>query len=134
MEQRNTIVKCNATNCLFNYKGICDNYVISLDAYGQCNDYCETGREAEEPLIEEKIEEENTPYVDIPKNCDHCQHRVYGLSHPYCELHNVFIYDNNSPCSFFKPILRGQRTNIAGIIDDEAPKEIIEKFKKGIKE
>ena len=41
MDQKNTIVKCNATTCLYNHKGICDQYVIDLDMYGQCNDYCE---------------------------------------------------------------------------------------------
>lgn len=41
MDQKNTIVKCNATTCLYNHKGICDQYVIDLDMYGQCKDYCE---------------------------------------------------------------------------------------------
>ena len=41
MDQKNTIVKCNATTCLYNYKGICDQYVIDLDMYGQCKDYVE---------------------------------------------------------------------------------------------
>lgn len=41
MDQKNTIVQCNATTCLYNHKGICDQYVIDLDMYGQCKDCCE---------------------------------------------------------------------------------------------
>lgn len=50
MEQKNTIIKCKATDCLFNYKGICDNYVISINSNGKCENYVETATE-EEPVI-----------------------------------------------------------------------------------
>lgn len=42
MDQKNTIVKCNLTNCLYNYKGICDNYVIRINSNGKCENYVET--------------------------------------------------------------------------------------------
>lgn len=43
MEQKNTIVKCKAhPNCLFNYNGICDNYVINIGADEKCESYVET--------------------------------------------------------------------------------------------
>ena len=48
MEQKNTIVKCNSTTCFYNYKGICNQSVIDLDMYGQCNDYVECEK-TEEP-------------------------------------------------------------------------------------
>ena len=44
MDQKNTIVKCKAhPNCLFNYDGVCDNYVINIGADGKCECYVETG-------------------------------------------------------------------------------------------
>lgn len=43
MDQKNTIVKCKAhPNCLFNYNGVCDNYVINISADGKCECYVET--------------------------------------------------------------------------------------------
>ena len=46
MDQKNTIVKCKAhPNCLFNYNGICDNYVINIGADGKCDCYVETENE-----------------------------------------------------------------------------------------
>lgn len=43
MDQKNTIVKCKAhPDCLFNHNGICDNYVINIDADGKCQEYIET--------------------------------------------------------------------------------------------
>ena len=48
MDQKNTIVKCKAhPNCLFNYNGICDNYVINIGADGKCESYIETASEEE---------------------------------------------------------------------------------------
>lgn len=50
MDQKNTIVKCFANpNCLFNYNGTCDNYVINIGANGKCDCYVET-----EPIREQK--------------------------------------------------------------------------------
>jgi hypothetical protein len=46
MDQKNTIVKCNRSpRCLFEYNGVCDNYVINIDADGQCMRYVETASE-----------------------------------------------------------------------------------------
>lgn len=43
MDQKNTIVKCKAhPDCLFNYHGVCDNYVINIGADGRCEGYIET--------------------------------------------------------------------------------------------
>lgn len=48
MEQKNTIVKCNAhPSCLFNHNGVCDNYVINIGADGSCQEYIETASEEE---------------------------------------------------------------------------------------
>lgn len=45
MEQKNTIVKCKAyPDCLFNHKGVCDNYVINIGTDGKCESYVETAR------------------------------------------------------------------------------------------
>ena len=45
MDQKNTIVKCKAhPDCLFNYNGVCDNYVINIGADGRCDCYVETER------------------------------------------------------------------------------------------
>ena len=44
MDQKNTIVKCKAhPNCLFNYNGVCDNYVINIGADGKCECYVPNG-------------------------------------------------------------------------------------------
>ena len=46
MEQKNTIVKCHVhPNCLFNYNGVCDNYVITIGEDGKCQCYVETAIE-----------------------------------------------------------------------------------------
>ena len=50
MDQKNTIVKCARHNCLFNHKGVCDNYVINIRADGSCQEYVET--ESNEEFIE----------------------------------------------------------------------------------
>ena len=43
MDQKNTIVKCKAhPDCLLNHNGICDSYVINIDADGKCETYIET--------------------------------------------------------------------------------------------
>ena len=48
MEQKNTIVKCNAhPSCLFNHNGVCDNYVINIGADGGCQEYIETASQEE---------------------------------------------------------------------------------------
>jgi hypothetical protein len=48
MSQKNTIVKCNRSpRCLFEYNGVCDNYVINIGADGKCESYIETATEEE---------------------------------------------------------------------------------------
>lgn len=54
MDQKNTIVKCKAyPNCLFNYNGVCDNYVINIDADGKCE--CYVGTELVESMIQDPV-------------------------------------------------------------------------------
>lgn len=48
MEQKNTIVKCARRNCLWNYHGTCDRYVIPISADGQCGTFVETAPNQEE--------------------------------------------------------------------------------------
>lgn len=57
MEQKNTIVKCKAhPNCLFNYNGICNNYVINIGADGKCEGYIETENKYDSPSAQEILE------------------------------------------------------------------------------
>lgn len=42
MDQKNTIVKCHQTTCLYNYHGTCDQYMIIVDDRGYCESYIET--------------------------------------------------------------------------------------------
>ena len=69
MDQKNTIVKCNATTCLYNHKGICDQYVIDLDMYGQCKDYCECEKtEAPAQLKSDLKYDEAKELIATPEN------------------------------------------------------------------
>ena len=66
MDQKNTIVKCNATTCLYNHKGICDQYVIDLDMYGQCKDYCECEKTEAPAQLKSDLEyDENDELVSV---------------------------------------------------------------------
>ena len=57
MDQKNTIVKCKAhPNCLFNYNGVCDNYVINIGVDGKCECYVETENEYALPSTQEILE------------------------------------------------------------------------------
>ena len=42
MDQKNTIVNCARYKCLFNKRGTCEQYVITLGVDGKCTSYCET--------------------------------------------------------------------------------------------
>lgn len=54
MDQKNTIVKCKAhPDCLFNHNGVCDNYVININADGKCECYVET--ELVENVIQDPV-------------------------------------------------------------------------------
>ena len=54
MDQKNTIVKCKAhPDCLFNYNGVCDNYVINIGANRECESYVET--ELIESVIQDPV-------------------------------------------------------------------------------
>ena len=77
MDQKNTIVKCEAhPNCLFNYNGVCDNYIINIGADGKCDCYVETelvestiqnpvkiGLALKEVLSNEKIQTYRRTYI-----------------------------------------------------------------------
>ena len=58
MEQKNTIVKCLRYNCLWNHRGTCDQYVIPIDANGQCGAFVETAPIHEEIDLEALAEAE----------------------------------------------------------------------------
>lgn len=58
MEQKNTIVKCARRNCLWNYHGTCDRYVIPISADGQCGAFVETAPIHEEIDLEALAEAE----------------------------------------------------------------------------
>ena len=114
MDQKNTIVKCKAhPNCLFNYNGVCDNYVINISADGKCECYVET-EEKETSFIDQysfveikeykqgqpvtlKIAELNKPnknksiisdwdFAATPDICKTCKKVVYGQP---CKYKNV---------------------------------------------
>ena len=71
MDQKNTIVKCNATTCLYNHKGICDQYVIDLDMYGQCKDYCECEKTEAPAQLKSDLEYDEAPvYVTHDETVD----------------------------------------------------------------
>lgn len=71
MDQKNTIVKCNATTCLYNYKGICDQYVIDLDMYGHCKDYCECEKTEAPAQLKSDLEYDEKPvYVTHNETAD----------------------------------------------------------------
>ena len=80
MDQKNTIVKCNAhPDCLFNHNGICDNYVISIGANGNCQEYIET------------------------ETCRNCEY----LAHPFtrqalCKIHEHYVLKPAPACEHFK--------------------------------
>ena len=80
MDQKNTIVKCNRSpKCLFEYNGICDNYVINICADGQCACYVE---------------------IESCKNCEH-------LAHPFtlqawCKVHDQYVIKTSPACEHFK--------------------------------
>lgn len=71
MDQKNTIVKCNATTCLYNYKGICDQYVVNLDMHGQCKDYCECEKTEAPAQLKSDLEYDEKPvYVTHNETAD----------------------------------------------------------------
>lgn len=69
MDQKNTIVKCKAhPDCLFNYHGVCDNYVINIDTDGKCECYIETA--SKEDMKNGIIGE----YKTINATCGDCEY------------------------------------------------------------
>ena len=123
MEQRNTIVKCNITNCLFNYKGICDNYVINISKDGKCEGYVETATE-------------NKAWLEENPSCYEC---VYfadtGLLQCPCDKHEQYVYRKTPACSDFKA-KRGQRIKgnffEDGWLDPSAVKDVCEPLIRGV--
>lgn len=71
MDQKNTRVECNAITCLYNYKGICDQYAINLDMYGQCKDYCECEKTEAPAQLKSDLEYDEKPvYVTHNETAD----------------------------------------------------------------
>ena len=119
MDQKNTIVKCNATTCLYNHKGICDQYVIDLDMYGQCKDYCECekteapaqlksdleydekssrGKRAELPMYDD--------YADwLDKRCRaSCKHFSDRAGYPYCDFTEQYLTQLGRKCEAYEEV------------------------------
>ena len=101
MDQKNTIVKCKAhPNCLFNYNGVCDNYVIDIGADGKCECYVET----EESIF-------------ISPICGDCNYFAdTGLLQCPCDKHEQYVYRKAPACGDFKA-KRGQRAK-CNVYDD----------------
>lgn len=96
MEQKNTIVKCKAhPNCLFNYNGVCDNYVINIGADGKCECYIET-----EPIRGQKTCQSDCIHFD---DSDPMVGPICLFQHP--EPLKEFYKD--MPCDYYHK--RGQR-------------------------
>lgn len=122
MDQKNTIVKCNATTCLYNHKGICDQYVIDLDMYGQCKDYCECEKtdapaqlksdleyfdeDAAEGMAALEIlsESDIIKIKNLPKckaNCKYCSDRC---GFPWCEKHEICVDISKTRCIYYEEV------------------------------
>lgn len=118
MEQKNTIIKCKAhPNCLFNYNGICDNYVINIGADGKCESYVET-----------EWLEQNKEYYD---SCYYCQHALHEKNNKwlYCEIDGEKIDRplRNDQCKQFQSVYsRGQRAK-CNIYDDACDASFLKK-------
>ena len=96
MDQKNTIVKCNRSpKCLFEYNGVCDNYVINIGADGQCECYIET-----EPIKEQKTCQDDCIHFD---DSDPMVGPMCLFKHP--EPLKEFYKD--MPCDYYHK--RGQR-------------------------
>lgn len=101
MDQKNTIVKCKAyPNCLFNYNGVCDNYVINIGVDGKCDCYVET----------ESVKEQKTCHPD----CIHFDDSDIMVG-PICLFkHPEPLKDffEGMPCDYYHSTncTRGQRT------------------------
>ena len=102
MDQKNTIVKCKAyPNCLFNYNGVCDNYVINIGADGKCECYIETT--LEEDMKNKVIRE----YKTIHTTCGDCEHFGKIDNCPVYKRTHV-LFGMNPSCQDFQ-FRRGQR-------------------------
>lgn len=112
MEQKNTIVKCLRHNCLWNHRGTCDQYVIPIDANGQCGAFVETAPIHEEIDLEALAEAEE----------------LYQCSTEMLAQQGVTIIPTSS-----EP-MRGQRVKCDfyedGWIDPEIVKEACQSFTK----
>lgn len=110
MEQKNTIVKCEAyPNCLFNHNGTCDNYVISIGEDGKCDCYVETATENDALLEEDPSCYECTYFADT------------GLLQCPCDKHEQYVYRKAPACGDFKA-KRGQRAK-CNLFDDKMDPE-----------
>lgn len=132
MEQKSTIVKCKAhPDCLLNHNGICNSYVINIDADGKCETYIETesvyivppsAQEIIEYTIKLEQEKLNKNIIKIPPmskedreimndigyvpptypNYDECWICVHGgKSNMYCDLSVIPMIGPDGKCCRF---------------------------------
>ena len=124
MDQKNTIVKCNDTTCLFCHNGVCDQYIIELDMYGQCKNYveCEWERTeapaelksdleyfdedaAEELAALEILSESDIIKIkNLPKckaNCKYCSDRC---GFPWCEKNEIWVDIAKMRCVYYEEV------------------------------
>ena len=119
MEQRNTIVKCHANpSCLFNYNGVCNNYVITIGADGSCQEYVETD------MI--KTQNETTCHPD-------CIHFDMGdsMTGPVCLFnHPTPLKDfyEGMPCKYYYALHKKPLKGWISIKDDIANEQLREYF------
>ena len=123
MDQKNTIIKCKAhPNCLFNYNGVCDNYVINIGADGKCECYVET----------EQLQQQKTCHPD----CIHFDDSDPMVG-PICLFKHpepLKKFYEGMPCDYYHSInyTRGHRANgnfyEDGWVDPEIVKEVCQPF------
>lgn len=86
MDQKNTIVKCES-NCLFNYNGICDNYVINIKD-GKCASQVECEETEEEQIYnnaKKMLEKAGVTIIDPICDAKRGQRAKLGLIEDACD-------------------------------------------------
>ena len=95
MDQKNTIVKCKARpDCLFNYNGVCDNYVISIGKNGKCDCYVETTTcqdcefYEDKKLLQNKCSKDEHYYLRTAPICDSFQETTKRGQRANCNIYD----------------------------------------------
>lgn len=103
MDQKNTIVKCKARpDCLFNYNGVCDNYVISIGKNGKCDCYVETTTcqdcefYEDKKLLQNKCSKDEHYYLRTAPICDSFQEKVKRGQRVNCNVYDDVCDDKTT--------------------------------------